>query len=334
MIVWFLGLQNIVFEPDVCTIKIRLRRECQNSTSDLFRSYYNSNVSINGCLFSRTVLFSGDGGIIYISNKVLLISIINTVFYECFSSNNGGAIYSDSMNSSLKNICANRCSAKTYQFAFLWEFNTNIVQFLSMAFCSNDSIGDYSTRFDGGNQIIENTNSSMNNIKQISGIGTLNPLSFACSYCHFSNNQVSSIVCVYFYGKSGTMHHSNVIHNNSPSWGVVSVNNLGSYSMEYCILCNNKNVLFCVRTTSLQIMDCYISHETSLLSTSKSVSTINISFTLTEIFNLQFFKSHSCNADNPIQNSTPYISITNMVKNPTQYHKWFLTHVLLIPIIF
>ena len=143
----------------------------------------------------------------------------------------------------------------------------------------------------------------MNNANYVSVIRIYSPSSFTSSHCTFSNNKVSDSRCLYFYYGSETisMSYANIVHNNSPSNGVVYVEGAGSRKMMYCIFKNNQNNLFCVREGSLEVSHSFIDHSGSSFSTSIAVSTSNNnSFTNTITYQLQFFNSLHCNADIPL----------------------------------
>jgi len=202
-------------------------------------------------------------------------------------------------------ICANSCSCGAYgHFVYHYASQMNQVEYLSVSNCSHTTSGNNSTCLSSGNQRVDNTNSSMNNAIQGSGIiiSYLSP--FSSSYCTFSNNMVSSSICINFYSSSGitiSMSYANIVHNNSPSqYGVVYVNGAGARKMMYCIFKNNQNTLFCVWSGSIEVYHSFISHSASF-STSTEVSTSNNnSFTNTITYQLQFFNSLHCNADIPI----------------------------------
>jgi len=83
---------------------------CENESIDQRRSYYNKNINISNCFFSRYSSYSGNGGVIYVSASSCSMNVNYSMFYNCVCSNNGGAIYFDSSNSCLRMICANSCS--------------------------------------------------------------------------------------------------------------------------------------------------------------------------------------------------------------------------------
>ena len=97
------------------------------------------------------------------------------------------------------------------------------------------------------------------------------------------------------------MSYGNIVHNNSPSNGVVTVDGAGSRKMMYCIFHNNQNYILCVRGGSIEVSHSFIYHSASF-STSIAVSTSNNnSFTNTITYPLQFFNSLHCNADIPLE---------------------------------
>jgi len=113
---------------------------------------------------------------------------------------------------------------------------------------------------DYGYQRVDNTNSSMNNAIQGSGIVISSPSSFTSSHCTFSNNKASNSICIYLYSTSGTISMSYVIQNNSPiSNGVVIVNGAGSRKMMYSIFKNYQNYLLCVDSGYLEGSNIYLS---------------------------------------------------------------------------
>ena len=161
------------------------------------------------------------------------------MFYKCVCAHNGGAIYFSSTYSCLKMICANQCSCGssiTYMchFAYLSASQVNRCEYLSVSYCSTTTAGYYSMLFSSGNQGFDNTNSSMNNAVQYSGIRISSPSSFTSSHCTFSNNKVSNSICINFDSYSGaiSMSYANIVHNNSPSnYGVVLVEGGGSKNL-------------------------------------------------------------------------------------------------------
>jgi len=276
---------------------------CENESIDQGRSYVDKNLNISNCFFSRYSSYSGDGGVIYVTASSCSMNINYSIFYNCVCSERGGAIYFYSSNSYLRMICANSCSASYYHFAYLSASQVNQVEYLSVSNCSNTTSGYFPIELHTGNQRVDNTNSSINNAYHTSSIGIYSPSSYTSSNCTFSNNKVSDSICIYFYSYSGTisMSYANIVHNNSPQYGVVFVDGAGSRKMMYCIFKNNQNTLFCVYSGSLEVFHSFIDHSASSFSTSTAVSTSNNnSFNNTITYQLQFFNDLHCNADIPL----------------------------------
>jgi len=288
---------------------------CERESIGQGRSYVDKNINVSLCFFSRTLLFSGNGGVICVTASSFSMNINYSMFYKCTCSNHGGAIYFNSSISCLRMICSNRCSASLYHFSYLYAFQVNQVEYLSASNCSHTTSGSYPIYLHSGNQRVDNTNSSMNKAYRGSSICIESPSSSASSYCTCSNNMVTDGVCIFFSSTSGiiSMSYANIIHNNSPSrMGVVNVEGIGSKKMLYCIFKNNQNFLFNVMGGSLEVSHSFIDHSASF-SRSTTVSTSNNnSFTNRITYQLQFFNSLHCSTDSPErtpdQSPTPKIT--------------------------
>jgi len=277
---------------------------CENESIDQGISYYQKYINISDCFFSRYSWFSGDGGVIYVEGGSFSININSSMFYNCFA-NIGGAIYFNSLNSCLRMICANSCSCRAdliSHFAFLSASQVNQFDYPSVSNCSHTTSGDYPIYFVSGNQRFDNANISMNNAEWGSGISIDSPTSFSSSHVTFSNNNESNGICIYFYSDSGTisMSYANIVHNNSPQYGVVLVDKEGSKKMIYCIFQNNQNILLYVGSGSLEVSHSFIDHSELSFSSNIVVSILtNNSFTNIVTYQIQFFNSHHCNTDIP-----------------------------------
>jgi len=284
---------------------------CESESLNQGRSYENKNINISDCVFLRSSTYSGDGGVIYVSGGTYSMFVNYSMFYNCMCSGNGGAIHFSSSNSVVRMICAYKCYCGTNyyrNFAHFQASQVNQVDFLSLSYCSYTNLGYGSFWLYTGNQRVDNTNCSMNKAKRGSGMIITTPSSLTSIYCTFSNNIVSDYTCIEFYTKSGTISYANIVHNNSPSRGVVEVANTGSYKMYNCIFDNNQNTLFYVGSGSLEVSHSIISHS-GAFSAATSVSTgNNNSLTKRQTYQIQFFYSYHCHADNPL--------LTSMSTNP------------------
>lgn len=279
---------------------------CKSEKIDIGRSYTNEIINIFDCFFTRSSGFSDDGGVVYVNSGSLSLNINSSMFYNCACSCNGGAIYFSSINSYLKKVCANKCFASTqYHFAYICASPNNQVDYLSVSYCSQSLTGNDPIRLSSGDQKLDNTNSSMNSVREISCLSIVSPSSFMSSHCTFSNNVNSVDIAIYFSATSGTMSSANIIHNNSPSLGVIYVSENGTPKMNSCLFLNNQNKLFYVLTGSLEVSHSFIDHSSSLSANIAVVTSNNNSFTKTISYQLNFYGSYYCNADNPLIGQTP-----------------------------
>jgi len=297
------------FTPFVHNIKhnnivLSVAYGCQFENVSQGRSYYRNKVNVSDCFFSRSSQYSGKGGVIYVDEGFFSMNIEYSMFYFCCCSEDGGAIYFYSQVSNLRMICAHMCSCGLfgrYNFAYLRASHVNQMEYQSISYCSYILIGTFSIIFIDGNQRFVNTNSSMNKGYECI-IAFAAPFSYSSLHCTFSNNLVSNSNCILFYSESGTisMSFANIVHNNSPHDGVVTVGGEGSRNMMYCIFHNNQNYLFCVFSGSLEVSHSFIDHSSSSVSSNISVSTAtNNSFINRMTYQIQFFNSLHCNADIP-----------------------------------
>jgi len=208
---------------------------CINDNSIVGRSFYNQIVNISDCFFTRIHLFSDNGGVIYLTEGTKQLSIVDTMFFGCFCSDDGGAIHSYSSNISIKFVCASHCRGISYRyhFAMLKSASHNHIEYLSMTKCSNITTGEESMRVQSGNQINKNTNSSMNSAAKWSCFDFNEPSSLQTTFCNFVQNNSSVYVSIESGG--GYIDFCNIIGNNSPNgYGVVR-SYIGDPYYRFCI---------------------------------------------------------------------------------------------------
>jgi len=146
-----------------------------------------------------------------------------------------------------------------------------------------------------GHQLLLNTNSSMNSASDCSSFRTFTSSSLLCSFSTFSNNIVSAYISIAFSFNSGTISNSNIIHNNSPTNGVLYVWD-GNHYLKTCVFYRNMNTLLHVRAGSLTLSDSNIDHIGTILNGAVTTSNNN-SFTKTNSYQIEFFGTHFCNVD-------------------------------------
>ena len=290
--------------------------ECINENDPIGRSYIQRDITIFSCFFSRNLVYSGDGGIIYVSGGIYNLTVSLSMFFRCECSGYGGAVYFNSYNLYFNMVCANRCSCGDQyngHFAFLRTSMVNQLDYQSISYCSENLKGHYSIYLYNGDHQLNYMNSSLNIAQLTSGIGTWYSSTFRCFFCTISNNQESDSICIEFQGSNGVMSYSNIVHNNSPSrYGVVHVSSQSKQKMQYCIFYYNHNVLFDVYSISLEVSHCCISHYDTF-SSRVPVSLSNITLTIKETYKLEFFQSHYCHADFPL--SSPIFSLKQTQKD-------------------
>jgi len=55
---------------------------CIGENSTLGRSYLSMNIDISDCSFSRSLVFSGTGGVIYVNGGSLSMNVTNSMLYS------------------------------------------------------------------------------------------------------------------------------------------------------------------------------------------------------------------------------------------------------------
>ena len=256
------------------------------------------NFFISFCIFKRTHTFQGSGSIIYFHLKGINSSIINCLFSNCSSTSEGGAIYINcninGAQSLIKNTCANNCwtSNTEHQFALICIYNNinfqNYVEQISYYKCSPfyDN-GNIPFRLHYGNISAKSINSSFNNLRYSSGIAFLFGSISNLIYLNIYNNNVSIFRCLTLYGgNNNIIKNLNLIKNNSPSEGVIYINE-GNWIIFNSVLLNNYNTLFYKHSGSFQIENSNIYHNDIM--TYGIILTLNIKLELTETFFLKFY---------------------------------------------
>lgn len=243
--------------------KIFLLSFCINEYLSQGQSYLNTIVDISDCFFQRSIVFSGNGGVIYVSNSNYYISISYSVFYSCSCSNSGGAIYCTSKSILISNVCGFSCSAVSEgNFA---QLNGNInssILYISLSMCSNQFVCDSSIIFQSTYDSIDSSNSSLNKAISEAGID-LHSTQVSMRFCTLSNNLISSSRNIHYYNTLGNTQYSNIVHSNSNSNGVFYIDK-GSTTIESCVIRDNSNTLFYVSGGSLLLKHNFISHTSTL----------------------------------------------------------------------
>ena len=282
------------------------------------------------CFFSRINIYSGSGGIIYAKDCKTIMKLINCIFYNCFSTEWGGAIYFycnlKGTNVKLNKICASNCSSKYVQFARIVTFSNsnNIYDLISINLCGNNPIGYTSLKIQIGNINFSNNNSSKNYNIAVSGISINHPTKLKSIFCTFINNYVSSNSIIFL--ESFDMHFLsfyNIINNNSPKDNSIIYVFQGEYIINNSILQNNTDILFSTYNGKLHVSNCIIIHHQNYIFKDE-IHTFNnqINNFGIQTFFLIHFSTKYCNEN--------YLNY-QMTKNKLNYFKFnFLIFLVLI----
>ena len=256
----------------------------------------NNNFYINECFFNS--LSSNSGGAIYLKSISTYLLIENTVFINCTTSGYGAAIYIDlNINSGIifNKICGyynyvtqsadssfsfSRLSNGKHEIYYLTDFNCG-PSFLIY--------GDHSILTYGGDQKIENINSSFNFGNRITYLTTATANSFISKYCNIYNNSVYNHGCLYLLSNSGILNDYNLIQNNSPLESAIIRSN-GLFTLNNFIFINNYNLLL---TGSIILSNSFIIHSPSLIS-NNFMTFLTVNYLLTNTYQLSLFSTIYC----------------------------------------
>jgi len=262
---------------------------CLEERIDQGRAFYNCNVSIINCFFSRISTLSGSGGVIYISGGTYTLIVSESMFYGCSCSDEGGALYFSSFNAFLNKICANNCSVTTYyHFAYIHSTKTIYVDYLSVSLCSYKYIGYYPIYLRGGKQDFQISNSSLNSVDQVSGVCFSQTSSFNSSFCTISNNNAKWL-CIWFYYSTGKVEFFNLVHNKASHHLFFES---GTYILNYCVIHSNTNELYHSSSGAIFIISNSFIHHSGGSSFGS-----NNSITLSHTYQVGYYGSYYCKAD-------------------------------------
>jgi len=255
------------------------------------------------CKFSRNMVFSGSGGVIWINVAGMSLNLGSCLFYECKCSGSGGSVFFNSQNANVRMACAYKNGADYSHFARFISSNATKAEYISISSSSQTTTGHDSICLQNGIQTFLSSNSSMNKNQWYSGMLTYIPASFLGAYCNFANNIVSDYTCVYFCFNNGQMSWSNIVNNNSPKEYSVVLSK-GLYTMSYCIFARNSNVLLSSIQDNLKVLHSYIAHSGTKVS--GLVTTVsNCSMITMNTHKIGFFGTIYCNADFSIRIEKP-----------------------------
>ena len=273
---------------------------------------YNPTISIfiSNCYFTRSIFFSGNGGIIYINELNINLIVEFSIFFKCSCTGGGGSIYyfCQLTYSSiyLTKICANEClcgSGNSGAFSLMLvnnDINNNIsISYLSISKCANNGLGWRSIYSQYGNQNFNFINSSNNNCYSTSGIIYAHPKKLISKFSSFKYNNSNKDIILDLNGGSNNLNllFLNIISNNSPNGnGIIHVAS-GNYLISNSIFYNNSLILYSLNSGSLILENNLIHHNflNSLISGNVQTALNNsILTTFFDTYKFNFFSTIHC----------------------------------------
>lgn len=273
-----------------------LRSNCVDENKVVGRSYEFSSYQliVMDCLFKRLSSYSDYGGVICLRDKSNL-TLSDSSFYNCRSSNHGGAVYFYAMNALVERCCGNNCRGNDGHFIYLYSIaNAHLLKMVhvSVLKSNNETTGQSALYFLQGNQRCYGSNSSKNLANVASGIIFFSPYSLDCSYCTFSDNNAKAYMTLYVYGNSmNNLSYCCFTNNSTPSLGIVYIN-YAYLVIKDSVFINNIGVLFHVAAHSITLSNVYYGHQGTLSSGTVVSGSICEPFTLA----LEHYATFYCDA--------------------------------------
>ena len=279
---------------------------CIDSNKEVGSSSFGINqiANVSDCLFVRSQVFIGDGGVICLKdNNLYSIVVKRSTFYNCqvdsVNLHYGGAIcvWCNNAESQLYMICASDCRAKAVHFADLYtsKSKNNTVEYLSVTRCSNAEQGFFSTVLGYGYTKYDYSNSSLNNADFGSGFRFAETSSFTSHHCSFSHNKDAKGPSILGTKSLGSFEQCNIVHNTCLITGIISTENNGEIAFQNCVFHNNHGTLFNSTQGSISVSGSSVYHIDYLSWGSITLSNNNNGFTST--FMIEFYSSNHCYAN-------------------------------------
>jgi len=280
---------------------------CINYNISAQRLFTDTNISVSDCVFVRINQLSDNGGIVFVYGGSYSLNVSETMFLNCSSSINGGAIYFVSYNCELKMICAFRCSASNYgQYSYIITSTMSIIEYNSVTSSSSILTGYHSVYLHNGNLSVKETNSSKNKVTQGSSIYVSTSLIYFICHNTFCNSSTSHGICLGVSDCSGSTLYCNIVSNDCPLNGVIYVSK-GDHIIDFSIFDSNQQVLFFVFIGNLYVTNCFISHYVSI-----SIG-VNNSYIKYPSMMIVHFDTQYCQADLPLPLKSPLFTISETI---------------------
>jgi len=282
-----------------------VRMLCKDEQISQGRSYSNEKIEVSDCFFCRSLVYSQNGGVIYVNGGSLSMIVISSMFHNCKTNpGSGGAIFFSSLNIKLCDICAHQCSSTNYHFGYFASINNNELESISINYCSQTKTGAYCITVQSGNQRSMRNNCSGNSALNYCGIAYKSPVDLYSSFCTLYNNYAENQICLLLSPCHGSILFTNIIKNTCPSGNGVVFSSDGLVKMDYCIFDLNQNLLFTVSSGSLVLSHCFISHSGIVSKNTALDLTNNNSMTKHPTYVHKHFNSYYCIAFIPNEEPT------------------------------
>ena len=283
-----------------------LRSNCINREEETTYYIYHKKLTVSDCSFAHFHKIGGNGGAILADSPfVPFINITDSVFFDCTSSNYGGAIYFETDEIHIDRVCGFQCSASYHHFAYFSIGTKALINELSLAACSNYSKGSCSMSVLYYEHVLTNINNSKCVSEHVSGIKVMANLNNKHSlvFCTFSDNNVTNGICVHLNSAFGNWSFINFVSNNSPNnYGVV-YSQSGPFYISSAVFYSNQNTLF-YSPGMLILSYCYISHLEEISFGNVTLSNNN-TFSATSTYGFSLYNTFNCQGVEPTLDITP-----------------------------
>ena len=253
---------------------------------------------------------------IQLINFNVKILLEKSIFWNCSSIGNGGAIYIDSSQTDciLNKICSNFCFTNNNygEFCYIKVGNSkkNYFYFNSIIYCNNNiQSGMCSFNLNYGNQNISNLNSSYNFKQQCSGQMIENSPISKIVFSTYSSNKVKNMICIDFHSGTYQFEYCNIINNTnsqSSSWGIIYAYSSTLTIYKCSIFLNSPTNLFNSNSANILIDSCWIQNYIN------NGAIITNLITITYYHLIYHYNTNFCFAKNPINLQTSQTKILNL----------------------
>ena len=298
------------------------------SSQRVYENYLN-NFFLIFFIFIRNNKYSGNGGIIYFSNFLSNISIINSFFYLCSVTGSGGAIYCDGSIEGSKFIGKNNCffncqSDSGYSIAYISIHKNGDILFNYSTCSYSNGQSTLSIRY--ANFKFQNLNTSSNNGYLDSSIQIHSCSSSINTFFTCFNNSAYGI-CISINNCNSNIIYSNIVSNKINIHSSIWHAGVGTSIYSNSIFQNNTGILFIPNQGSILVTNSTIFHSGSISTVSISLNIIQ--YGLTNTFLISHVSLESCKTIKFNYNiiSCPIINIKN--NKFFQFIQIFIIHSLL-----